>query len=65
MTEKLSLEERAQRERDARFADEALSEVEQFAKLREAFPDLTDQEIAHRMAADVKQVKKLKKLLEK
>ncbi len=65
MTEKLSMEERAQREREAQFADEALQEVAQFARLREAFPDLTDAEIAHRMAAEVKQAKKLKKLLEK
>lgn len=62
---KLSMEERAQREADARFADEALSEVQQFAALRIRFPDLDDKELAHRMAVDVKQVKKLKRLLEK
>lgn len=65
MTEKLSMEQRAQRERDARFADEAMQEVAQFAKLRQQFPDLSDAEIAHRMVADLKQVKKLKRLLEK
>ena len=42
---KLTAEERAQREREAQFADEALQEVAQFARLREAFPDLTDAEI--------------------
>lgn len=62
---KLTPEERAQRERDNLFADEALSEVQQFAKLRAHYPDLDDKELAHRMAADVKQVKKLRKLLEK
>lgn len=60
---KLSAEERAQREAEAHMFDEVLSETKQFARLRERFPELTDEELAHRMVAPVKQVKKFKRLL--
>ncbi len=60
---KLSAEERAQREADERVFDDALQEAAQFRRLRERFPDLTDKEIAHRMATEVKQVKSLKRVL--
>lgn len=65
MTEKLTAEQRAAQERDLHFADEALQEIQQYAKLREVFPDLDDKEIAHRMATTVAQVRRLRRNLEK
>lgn len=65
MADRLTMEERAQREADARFANDALSELQQFAKLRATYPDLDDKELAHRMTLSVPAIRKLKKLLEK
>lgn len=64
MTEKLSMEERAAREADARIFDETLQLVQQFSALRAKFPDLSDEEYAHRMVATKRDIKKFKRLLE-
>ena len=62
---KLSLEERDRIERDENFASDLLSILTQYTKLRAAYPDLSDDEMAHRMVLTKRQAARIHKLLEK
>ena len=62
---RLSLEERDRIERDENFASDLLSILTQYTKLRAAYPDLSDDEMAHRMVLTKRQAARIHKLLEK
>jgi DNA-binding transcriptional regulator WhiA len=49
--------------RDSYLRNSVEEDLKQFKRLRIAFPDLTDEELAHRLAMPMKQLRKVRKLL--
>lgn len=62
---KLTMEERDAIERAKNFASDLLSLLKQYTKLRAAYPELTDDEMAHRLVLTKRQAARIHKLLEK
>ena len=62
---KLTMEERDAIERENNFASDLLSLLKQYTKLRAAYPELTDDEMAHRLVLTKRQAARIHKLLEK
>ena len=62
---KLTMEERDAIERANNFASDLLSLLKQYTKLRAAYPELTDDEMAHRLVLTKRQAARIHKLLEK
>ena len=62
---RLTMEERDKIERDENFASDLLSILTQYTKLRAAYPDLSDDEMAHRLVLTKRQAVRIHKLLEK
>ena len=48
---------------EAQLRNSIAEDLAQFTRLKQAYPELTDEELAHRMAMPEKQLKKVKKLL--
>ena len=51
--------------RNETFGDDLRSLLAQYTKLRASFPDLSDDEMAHRMVLNRRQTKRMRQLLEK